>query len=809
MVRMARILRDYRDAGSLNGLLALWGFVEDDVVLTKAGHLAIVWRVRGIDHEGLTHAQRTAMTHRVEAVLRLLDGQCRFYQYLIKQTIAPIVPDSVATGIAQEAIERRAAYLNERRDDLYDLAIYHVLVYEPPALGRTGHLRRWWPARVQMARSRLSTSAISRVLESELNRAIAALRDRARAVEIQLSELGLDRLQKADAFRFFRGLVNLSRATADAAPLVYDTHLDYFVADSAIECHRDHLVVGDRLVKVLSMKEPPSRTFAHVVGDLHTIPGEFVACVEWQRVPNDRMRRELRARRRHFFNKRVSLVNYLAPAETKPDEMLVDSSATTSMNELGDALTELEVNGHFFGLCSLTLVLHGDDTHRLQHSTAEAVKVMAAHDGCFFEETYNLLNAWLATVPGNGAHNLRRLALLETNAADLSFIFALDQGERISPHMRREALAFFETPYHTPYAFNLNVQDVGHTLVLGASGGGKSFLVNFFVTHAQKYAPFTVILDLGNSYRKLATLLGGRYVNLELHQQQGVTVNPFALEPTAEHLHFLHAFMKVLLEGSDGYRLSDLEDRELYEAIENLYVLDRSQRRLFTVANLLPRALAGRLHKWVDGGRYADLFDHVEDTLTFDRLQVFDFEAMRAYPALLEPLLFYVLHRATERMRDPAAGAMLKLCVLDEAWRFIQHPTLRAYVQEGLKTWRKYNAAMLLSTQTIEDFASVDLLRTVVESCPTKLLLANPALDRHQYAELFQLNEMELDLLTRLIPRQQILLKRPDLTKVLTLTVDAKSYWIYTNTPLDNERLAELSQRYGFEGGIERLAASA
>ena len=203
------------------------------------------------------------------------------------------------------------------------------------------------------------------------------------------------------------------------------------------------------------------------------------------------------------------------------------------------------------------------------------------------------------------------------------------------------------------------------------------------------------------------------------------------------------------------------------------------------------------------------VFDHVDDTLTFDRLQVFDFEAMRAYPALLEPLLFYVLHRATDRMRDPAAGATLKLCVLDEAWRFIQHPTLRAYVQEGLKTWRKYNAAMLLSTQTIDDFASADLLRTVVESCPTKLLLPNPALDRRQYADLFQLNDMELDLLTRLIPRQQILLKRPDLTKVLTLSVDAKSYWIYTNTPLDNERLSELSQRYGFEAGVERLAASA
>ena len=92
-----------------------------------------------------------------------------------------------------------------------------------------------------------------------------------------------------------------------------------------------------------------------------------------------------------------------------------------------------------------------------------------------------------------------------------------------------------------------------------------------------------------------------------------VTINPFALAPTPQNLHFLHAFVKVLLEGSDGYRLGHLEDRELYDAIENLYVLDGSQRRLFTVANLLPRALAARLHNWIDGGRYASLFDNLRD----------------------------------------------------------------------------------------------------------------------------------------------------------------------------------------------------
>src|SRR5690606_5892072 len=99
--------------------------------------------------------------------------------------------------------------------------------------------------------------------------------------------------------------------------------------------------------------------------------------------------------------------------------------------------------------------------------------------------------------------------------------------------------------------------------------------------------------------------------------------------------------------------------------------------------------------------------------------------------------------------------------------------------------------------------------RTVVESCPTRLLLANPGFDRRQYAELFQMNHRELELLSALAPRQQILLKRAGLTKVLVLAVDPRSYWLYTNTPLDNERAAAAFREHGLDAGLDRLAASA
>lgn len=811
MLSIPRALRDYTRAGALNTMLAPWAFVDDHVFLTKTGAVGLVYRVTGADYECLDTGERRQVVRQCEAALRHLDERCRLYQYALKRRIAPLDVAPCASPVAHEAITRRASYLNSRRDDLYDIDLFFAIVYEglQPNVSTSldaGVLRR---NPVRALGGWLSSSRVRSVLERDLHQAIEALYHRAAAFSLQLADTVHPVLMhKAETFRFFSRLVNYDIPPGAGTRLISDCHIDYFMAESTVDCHRGHLQVGRAHVKAVTMKEPPAATAALVLEELYTVPGEWIACLEWRRIGTERMRRDLRMRRRHYFNKRVSLRNYLSTEPRPEQEMLVDESASATVRQLGDALTELEVHGRFFGECSLTLVLHDDDPHALDRNVAEATKVLTARDAAVTRESYNLLNAWLSVVPGNSAHNVRRLALLDTNLADLSFLFTIDRGSPTCAHLGREALAPFETNHQTLYHFNLHVDDVGHGVILGATGSGKSFLCNFLITHAQRYSPITIIFDLGRGYQKLATLLQGSYLTLGL-QQSSVRINPFALAPTPDHLHFLHGFARVLVEGRNARRISDAEDRELYDAIENLYVLAPEQRRLFTLANLLPRHLSQQLSPWISGGRYGEVFDHTEDTLTCDPFQVFDLEAMQAFPDLLEPLLFYVLHRASTRIQDPANAGVLKICLIDEAWRFIQHEQLRAHVRHALKTWRKHHAVMLLATQTIQDFASADLLRTVVENAPNKFLLANPGLDPDEYARLFQLNATEIDLVRDLLPRRQFLLKRPSVAKVLNLNVDPRSYGIYTNTPLDNERFTRLVSEYGFAEALDRFAAAA
>src|SRR6202008_697380 len=213
----------------------------------------------------------------------------------------------------------------------------------------------------------------------------------------------------------------------------------------------------------------------------------------------------------------------------------------------------------------------------------------------------------------------------------------------------------------------------------------------------------------------LRAYFGGRSLRVALDRAE-FTINPFCLPPSPTNLQFLFTFVRVLIQSGGQYAMTRADDQALYEQLDTLYALDPDQRRLFTLATILPRTLAQQLQRWVQGGQYAALFHHFDETLTLAPFQYVDFEGLDSVPLVLEPLLFYLLHRATASVIDPARADVLKVFVLDEAWRFLRDSTIRAYVTEALKTWRKKNACLLLATQSSEDLQRSELLRVAIKA---------------------------------------------------------------------------------------------
>ena len=262
----------------------------------------------------------------------------------------------------------------------------------------------------------------------------------------------------------------------------------------------------------------------------------------------------------------------------------------------------------------------------------------------------------------------------------------------------------------------------------------------------------------------------------------------------------------MLIEGNEQrYRLDFKEERKLWDAIERMYMLEPDQRTVSNFANIIGE-LKERLHRWTRGGQYGFLFDNAEDTLSFSRFQTFNFAGWGDAPEVLEPLLFYVLHRASNEIADPKKLATFKMFLLDEAWLFIKNETIRNYVVQAQKTWRKHNAAMILATQSIKELEESGMLQIVSESCPTKIFLANPEMDRDVYREAFHLNDTELDLIAGLVPPGQMLIRKAQSSKKVQLNVDSVSHWMATNNARDNLKKREYFARFGIADGLRRLA---
>jgi type IV secretion system protein VirB4 len=484
--------------------------------------------------------------------------------------------------------------------------------------------------------------------------------------------------------------------------------------------------------------------------------------------------------------------------------VLVDESKQADIENLGDCLRALG-DGQSLGDFSLTIVLYGHSKAELEQLGAEFTGVFTNADGNLFAETYNQLNAYFATVPGNYALNLRKLYLLNTNYADLSFLFTILPGEKTNAYLGAEYLAVLETDNSTPYFLNLHNGEVAHTLILGMTGSGKSYFCNFLLQNAQKYKPLTFIFDIGGSFQSLTTIFSGSYLNVG-QEARDFTINPFSLPQTKENLQFLFSFFRVLIEGNgQRYRLDFKEERRLWDAIERMYVLEPNQRTISNFTNIIGE-LKERLHRWTRGGQYGFLFDNAEDTLSFSHFQTLNFHGWNDAPEVLEPLLFYVLHRASNEIADPEKLATFKIFLLDEAWLFIKNETIRNYVVQAQKTWRKHYAAMILATQSIKELEESGMLAIVAESCPTKIFLANPEMNREVYREAFHLNDTELDLIGDLVPPGQMLIRKAQTSKKVQLNVDSVSHWMATNNARDNLKKREYFDRYGFADGLRHLA---
>ena len=801
-MRVADELRAYEAAGSLAEELPYWGWLEDGrSCLTRAGELVAAGRIRPAVTDGRTPEQIDRVLGLWQRLMSGLGPGTRLQFHMLRRPSRAESPQGIGSDIASLSGRKRGAFLAGRVQRLDAFVVWSHNPGLRPVGGSSGSGPLSRLKRRRKRGGKTGTTYLASEIEAAADR-FRAMIDAGRSLVAEHTPIEM--LGAHEASGLLSELTNKPGTHWDGAT---GSGMNWRLALSELEAERSHLRLDGEPVILYSLLSPPGQAHANLLKDLYCLDAVTTVSLEWRPWTVEAARRRIRSAQRHYFARRYSMMAHAQDAQGTGAAM-VDSAAAAESDRLGSALVELEADGVAYGEASLTVALHGE-LEGIERLDGDVRRLFAAHDAKVIREGYGQLPAWFARLPAQPKRRqVRRVFVSAGLAACLAPVFGPPSGDKNSRHLGRESLAVFETPWRTAYHYDLFAGDVGHTLILGATGSGKSFALNFLLVESLKYDPRILILDLGGSYRWLTRFLGGRYLELAPGEAEPtLRLQPFALPPTTRTFQFLTGWVLRLLN-LGGYEADGSDTSEIRARIEDLYALGPERRTLSVLAGSLPVAMWPALSRWTDGGAWGAFFDNAPSgavDIEFRDWQVIDLAGAAEHADLCEAALSYLLERMRLEIEDPAETARLKLMVVDEAWRYMQDPAVLNYLAEAAKTWRKKNAALVLATQSAVDVTGTPGASALLESIPTKLFLANPELPNEAGA-LFRLNESEIAQVRELTPKRELYLRRPDEAAVLRLEVDPESYWLYTSSPLDAEKRAEAVARHGLVRALETLA---
>ena len=797
---------DYEAAGSLAEELPYWGWLEDGrTCLTRAGELVSIGRLSPSVLDGQTPEQLDRVIDRWQRMLSGVDARTRLYFYLFRRP-SGLEDDNgdTASNVAALGRRRRRAFLKDR---VQEISAYVAWAHDPQlsAVAEASTNGPWWLsyAKNWMARRRNPQKSV--YLHASIEAAASSFRQLVEASRALVDDLTPLRLLEApEASLVLSELTNRPGTFWDGAA---GSGMNWRLAVSELEAERRHLRLDGEPVILYSLLSPPGAASANLLQDLYRLTATMTVTLEWRPWRLDAARRKIRGAQRHYFSKRYSMSAHVQETEGTATAM-VDSAAAAESDRLGDALVELETDGIAYGGLALTIAVHGplSETESLD---GDIRRIFASQDAKVIREGYGQLPAWFSRLPAQPRRRqVRSVFVSAGSVACLAPIFGPPVGSPRSGHLRKPALAVLETQWRTPYHYDLFQGDVGHTLVLGATGAGKSFSLNFLLVQALQYDPRVLILDLGGSYRWLTSFLGGGYMELspEGGSGEGFRLRPFSLPAGERTFQFLTGWVSRLLR-IGGWTLSGEDPSEIRARVEDLYAFPPERRSLGVLVRSLPSKMWPALGRWHTDGAWGRYFDNPADgdDLQLQDWQVIDLAGAAEHEDLCEAALFYLLERLRLALENPDETARVKLMVVDEAWRYLQDPAVLSYLAEAAKTWRKKNAALIVATQSAVDVTGTAGAEALLESMPTKLFLANPDLPE-KAAETFRLNPSEVNTIRGLIPKRELYLRRTDSAGILRLEVDPASYWLYTSSPLDAQIRAEAVEQHGLEKAIEHLS---
>jgi type IV secretion/conjugal transfer VirB4 family ATPase len=733
-------LAEYRKKPqSLADFLPWAALVAPGVVLNKDGSLQRTARFRGPDLESATQAELVGVTARLNNALRRLgSGWAIFFEAQrnpAQDYPASSFPDPVSALIDEE---RRAQF--EEEGAHFESGYFLTLAYLPPEDEAAG-------AESWLYEGRSQEGAPSAVLAGFIDRTDRLLQ----LIDGFAPEA--EWLSDSETLTYLHSCVSTKRhkVRVPETPM----HLDAILADEALTGGLEPRLGGKHL-RILTVMGFPSATHPGILDELNRLAFPYRWSTRAITLDKTDATKVVTRIRRQWFAKRKSILAILKEVMTNESSVLLDTDAHNKALDADAALQDLGSDLIGEAYVTATITVWDEDARLADEKLRLAEKVIQGRDFTSMVETVNAIEAWLGSLPGHVYANVRQPPVSTINLAHMIPLSAVWAGPLTDAHLDAPPLFFARTEGSTPFRFSLHVGDVGHTLVIGPTGAGKSVLLALMALQFRRYARSRIfVFDFGGSARAATLAMGGSWHDLG-GALSAETIEPVALHPLAaiddpaERPWAADWIASILAR--ENVAVTPEVKEHLWSALSSLASAPIEERTLTGLSVLLQsNPLKRALKPFCLGGPHGRLLDSDAELLGAADVQCFETEGLigsAAAPAVLS----YLFHRIEGRLDGAPA-----LLVIDEGWLALDDPGFAAQLREWLKTLRKKNASVVFATQLLADIETSPIAPAIVESCPTRIFLPNERAIEPQILSIYRrfgLNDRQIEIIARATPKR-------------------------------------------------------
>jgi type IV secretion system protein VirB4 len=732
-------LAEYRMRNSrLADYLPWAALVEKGIVLNKDGSFQRTARFRGPDLDSAVPAELVAVTGRLNnAFRRLGSGWAIFVE--AQRHAANHYPDSSFPDAASALVdaERKASF--EEASAHFESSYFLTFTYLPPA-EEAARAERW------LFEGR-ETKGLNphEVLTGFIDRTDRILQ----LIDAFMPECNW--LDDAGTLAYLHSTVSTNRHTVRVPEM--PVYLDALLADQPLTGGLEPRL-GDRHLRVLTITGFPTATTPGLLDELNQLAFPYRWSTRAILMDKTDATKLLTRIRRQWFAKRKSIAAILKEVMTNEQSALVDTDAANKAADADMALQELGADHAGIAYVTATVTVWDSDSKIADEKLRLAEKVIQGRDFTCLPETINAVDAWLGSLPGHVYANVRQPPVSTLNLAHMIPSSAVWAGPERDEHLSSPPLLYGKTEGSTPFRFSLHVGDVGHTLVVGPTGAGKSVLLALMALQFRRYRNSRVFaFDFGGSIRAACLAMGGDWHDLGggLTEGRSVSLQPLVrIDAAAERSWSADWISAILMR--EGVTVNPEVKEHIWTALTSLGSAPVEERTLTGLSVLLQsNDLKQALRPYCIGGAHGRLLDAESEHLGSSRVQAFETEGLigtGAAPAVLA----YLFHRIEDRLDGSPT-----LIIIDEGWLALDDEGFAGQLREWLKTLRKQNASVIFATQSLSDIDGSAIAPAIIESCPTRLLLPNERAIEPQIAAIyhrFGLNDRQIEILARATPKR-------------------------------------------------------